>query len=380
MNAVVRPAFTSSKIRLMSGLVSKSATEFVEYLLRHPEQTTSIEMKDAFTRFTIDAIATTTFGMRVECMDNKNNGFYTWGRRATELGTLRVVLKVLMIRVFPTLARWFGMKFISEKYAKFLKNLVKENMADRKKLNLSRPDLIHFLTKASENNNGVEVTVDDIVAQVFESFFAGFDTSSTLMCYAAHEIAVNEDIQDKLRTEVDQCRRKGDGVISFEHLNGLKYLDAVVAEALRKYPPLPFTDRVCRKTFELPPAVPGADPVTIEPNMYITFPIYAMHNDPKYFPDPDKFDPERFNDDNKHNITPYTYMPFGIGPRICLGDRFAVMMIKTILANLIANFVLKTTKRTSIPLKFCKKSLSMGVEDGFWLELKPREPCRVRLL
>ncbi|XP_046630321.1 cytochrome P450 9e2-like [Neodiprion virginianus] len=375
MNAVIRPAFTSSKIKFMSELVSETATDFVAYLLRHPEQTSSIEMKDAFTRFTADAIATAAFGLRVNCMEDKNNAFHTWGKRATDLSSSLVLSKIILFRVCPRLSRWWGMSLISEKSAKFFKDFVKENLASRKKLNIARPDVIHLLSQASKKNDGIVITVDDVIAQAFNSFFAGFDTSSTLMCYTAYELAVNPDIQDRLRDEIDRCLRDNRGIISYESLNDMKYLDAVVAEALRKYPPLPFTDRICRKSFELPPALPGIDSFTLQPNMVVYFPIYAIHHDPKYFPDPEKFDPERFNKVNKAKITPYTYIPFGVGLRVCLGDRFALMSIKLILAHLLAEFVLKPTSRTPIPLRFSKKSLTMGVEDGFWLELLPRKSC-----
>ncbi|XP_048510596.1 cytochrome P450 9e2-like [Athalia rosae] len=375
MNAVMRPAFTSSKIKFMSELVSEIATDFVAYLSRHPEQTSSIEMKDAFTRFTADAIATASFGHRVECMENRNNAFHAWGKEATDLGTVSVLSKIIMFRAFPRLTRWLGLSLISEKSAQFFKDLVKENLANREKHNLTRPDVIHLLTQAGKKDDGLEITVDDVIAQSFNTFFAGFDTSSTLMCYSAYELAVNPDVQDRLRREVDHFLNEGAGVITYDSLSEMKYMDAVVAEVLRKYPPLPFTDRICRKSFELPPALPGVDAFTLEPNMVVYFPIYALHHDPKYFPEPEKFDPERFSKENKSKIIPYTYLPFGIGPRTCLGDRYALMNIKMILAHLIAKFVLKPTPKTSIPLKFSTKSLTMGVEGGFWLELKPRELC-----
>jgi cytochrome P450 len=87
-----------------------------------------------------------------------------------------------------------------------------------------------------------------------------------------------------------------------------------IAESLRKYPPAGFTDRVCTKSFTLP----GTD-VVIEKGITVMIPMYPLHRDPEYFPNPNKFDPERFSDENKKNIKPYTYLPFGSGPHNCIG-------------------------------------------------------------
>lgn len=102
-------------------------------------------------------------------------------------------------------------------------------------------------------------------------------------------------------------------------------------------------------------------------------PIYGFHHDPKYFPEPEKFDPERFSDENKGDIDPDTYLPFGIGPRNCIGSRFALMELKTIFYYLVLNFSLEVTEKTQIPLKFDKNPIGLKTERGIWVALKPRK-------
>lgn len=102
-------------------------------------------------------------------------------------------------------------------------------------------------------------------------------------------------------------------------------------------------------------------------------PIYGLHHDPKYFKDPEQFDPERFNDENKPKIVPYTYMPFGAGPRKCIGYRFALLEIKILFFYLLRTYEIVTVEKTQIPVKMCKKALNMTPEDGLWLGLKRRE-------
>ncbi|XP_011705627.1 PREDICTED: cytochrome P450 9e2-like, partial [Wasmannia auropunctata] len=175
------------------------------------------------------------------------------------------------------------------------------------------------------------------------------------MCFIAHELAVNPNIQNRLREEVQQHLAEGNGEISYESLSKMSYMDMVVSETLRKYPPTVFIDRRCAKRYELLPSRPGCKNVIVEPGNILIFPVYAIHRDPKYFPNPDKFDPERFNEKNKDNILPYTYLPFGLGPRKCIGNRFALMETKILIAHLLQKFTLKTTEKTVEPIVYTKK-------------------------
>jgi len=103
------------------------------------------------------------------------------------------------------------------------------------------------------------------------------------------------------------------------------------------------------------------------------FPSYAIHHNPEYFPDPDKFDPERFSDEDKDNILSYTYLPFGDGPRKCIGNRFALMETKILIAHLLQKFTLKTTEKTVEPVVYNKKDFSLQPDGGFWICLEKRE-------
>jgi cytochrome P450 family 6 len=87
-------------------------------------------------------------------------------------------------------------------------------------------------------------------------------------------------------------------------------------ETLRKYPPVPFLTRECTKKY----TIPGTD-VTIEEGTLVVIPVIGLHKDQKYFPNPEKFDPARFREEMKSKRPQFTYLPFGEGPRICIGKR-----------------------------------------------------------
>lgn len=130
---------------------------------------------------------------------------------------------------------------------------------------------------------------------------------------------MNPDVQQKLYEEVCEVEKTLNGKpLPYDVLQKMKYIDCVISETLRHWPPAPMTDRVCVKDYEYDD---GETKFTFEKGMAFWIPIYSLHHDEKYFPNPNKFDPERFNDNNKDNILFGTFVPFGIGPRNCIVSR-----------------------------------------------------------
>ncbi|XP_012230909.2 cytochrome P450 9e2-like [Linepithema humile] len=374
MRNTLSPSFTASKMKFIYELISKCSSDFVDYLVEHPEICLAIETKQVFRRYTNDVIATAAFGIDVNSMKEQNNEFYTRGVEATAFfGGILAMLKIMFLRFFPRVSNLIGLSFFPSATSEFFKKIVGETIEAREKHGIIRPDMIHLLMQALDKENSHKMTLDDIVSQAFIFFLAGFDTSATLMCFIAHELAVNRDIQDRLREEVEQHFSEENDTISYESLSKMVYMDMVVSETLRKYPPVLLIDRLCVKNYELPPSQPGYKSVTVKSNDVMMIPVYGLHHDPKYFPSPQKFDPERFSDENKDNIFPYTYLPFGHGPRKCIGNRFALMETKLLIAHLLRKFIIKTTEKTVEPVVFDKKEFTLKPVGGFWIGLEKRK-------
>lgn len=125
-------------------------------------------------------------------------------------------------------------------------------------------------------------------------------------------------MQNKLFEEITEVESRLNGKkITYDQLQKMKYLDMVLSESLRKWPPIALTDRMCVKDY-----VYEEDGVkfVIKKGMMIAIPSISLHHDEKYFPNSNIFDPERFNEENKRSILKETYLPFGIGPRNCIGE------------------------------------------------------------
>ncbi|RZC39210.1 uncharacterized protein BDFB_009483, partial [Asbolus verrucosus] len=400
MRATLSPAFTGSKMKYMFPLISQSGERFVDHFLKKNEDIVTVEMKDTFTRFTNDVIANTAFGVECDSLEDRNNEFYLMGKEVTDFSGFWKKLKFVGYFLMPKVYKLFKVKLFSSEVADFFTRLVKSNIDSREKHGIVRPDMINLLMKArkdglkheeshpvqdtgfatvkeseiGENPKSakVEITDTDITSQALIFFFAGFDSVSSLMCFMSYELGVNPDVQERLIREVDATMEACNGKLTHEALLSMKYMDMVVWESLRKWPNSVATDRVCTKPYTIEAKTPDEKPLFLEKNTAVWVPIFALHRDPLYFPDPDKFDPERFSHENRENIKPFTYLPFGVGPRSCIGARFAFLETKALFFYILSKFEIVPVEKTQIPLQLSRKHFNMTAEGGFWFGLKRR--------
>nr|XP_012223632.1 PREDICTED: uncharacterized protein LOC105672931 [Linepithema humile] len=372
VRTLLSPAFTSSKMKTMFQLMSDCGANFADFLVNLPSDKSIIEMKNCFTRYTNDVIATCAFGISVDSMRNPDNEFYVYGKEATSFDTVRTI-KFYLVRSMPYITKMLGLKFVNDHIGRFFKNLVRSMIQTRDEQNIVRPDMLQLMMESrGKRGPGKELTIEDMTSQAFIFFFGGFDTVSTLMCFAVHEIAVNPNIQAKLRDEIDQVLKTTNGDLTYEAVNGTQYLDAIINETLRVWPVAVFLDRICAQDFELPPALPGDKPFVIKKGRSVWFPVYGLHRDSKYFERPNEFDPDRFLDENRKNMNMAAYIPFGLGPRMCIGNRFALLETKVMIFHLLARCELKPCAKTTHPMRLNKASLTMLAEGGFWLKIEKR--------
>lgn len=397
MRSTLSPAFTSAKMRAMYTLMQETAEHFVEYFLLDDNDVIELEMKNIFSRYANDVIANCAFGIKCDSLNEKNNEFYAMGLTVTTpsgVNAVRGVAAALLPKVFEI----FKIPIFSKSVWNFFRNLITQTMSYREKENIFRPDMIHLLMEARkgrlkhedgktyEKDTGfataeesaigrsaskMELTDDVITAQALIFFLAGFETTSTLLSFLSYELALNPDIQAKLQEEVDEATKEGSQKLSYKQILSMKYLDQVISETLRKYPGGFIVVRQCVKDYKIEAERDNEKDFTVEKDCLITVPVSGIHRDPNYFPEPDRFDPDRFSDENKGNIVPGSYMPFGSGPRNCIGSRFALLEAKALTVSLMSRFDIVPVKRTTIPIKLAK-TMNLSVKNGFWLGFKKR--------
>lgn len=368
---LLSPAFTSSKMKSMFDLIVKCSKNFANYLSKQtPENNKMINTKDLFTKYTNDVIATCAFGVEIDSLTDPKNDFYVLGREATNLEGM--TLKIFLSRALPQVLKIFKIKIVSKKVADFFTNIVRSTVGMRDKKGISRPDMLQLMMNArNKESKHLKLDITEMTAQAFVFFFGGFDTTSTQMCIMAHELAINPDIQEKLQKEIDDVLKRFEGNLTYEIINEMPYLDAVFYEAMRRHTQVVVIERLCVKEFELPPALPGLKPFTIKPGMYVWISPGSIHRDEKYYKNPLKFDPDRYFS-KKVGINDVNNLGFGIGPRACIGNRFAILEIKILFFFLLAEFNLIPNHKTMKPLQYSKKNFSVSAEGGFWASIVSR--------
>ena len=170
---------------------------------------------------------------------------------------------------------------------------------------------------------------------------------------------MHPEIQDKLFEEIDALES-----IDHETIQDMAYLEAAIHENLRLYPSLIGQERICKKDVE----VKG---IKFKKGMAVKIPIYSAHHNPDFFPEPEVFKPERFLKENKDEIIPYTYIAFSGGPRICLGQRFAMVEMKIGISKILKKFRIEKCPETK--LEFLKGDMFLLNYHDVLLKLVPRD-------
>ncbi|MEM7314704.1 MAG: cytochrome P450 [Planctomycetota bacterium] len=213
-------------------------------------------------------------------------------------------------------------------FHQFIGEMIQARRSER-----SQDDLLSILLAARHEDSGAPLTEQEIKEEVLGMIIGGHETSSRALAWTWYELAKHPSVAAKLDEELD--RVVGDGELSVEHIPQLRYTRMVIDESLRLHPPFWFENRNAMEDVEL-----GGE--TIPKGSIVLFSRHALHRHPEFWGQPDTFDPERQNPDCPENSrTSCTQIPFGGGPRICIGINFAIMELVTIVAIVRQRFDLK---------------------------------------
>uniref|UniRef100_A0A336LW23 CSON002673 protein n=1 Tax=Culicoides sonorensis TaxID=179676 RepID=A0A336LW23_CULSO len=212
--------------------------------------------------------------------------------------------------------------------------------------------------------DGKPLTKSDIREEVDTFMFEGHDTTTSCLNFTIFHLAENPDVQEKVFDELKSIMGENpSNQPNYQQLQEMKYLEMVIKESLRLHPPV---SSIGRKTLE-PIQIQG---VTIPADIDLNIPIYAMHRNPEIFEDPDKFDPDRFLTFEQQNRNPYVYLPFSAGHRNCIGQKFAMLELKSILSTLVRNFRIISTEKTKRN-EYCIDIILRPI-GGLYVELQRR--------
>ncbi|XP_055696565.1 probable cytochrome P450 6a23 [Lutzomyia longipalpis] len=365
------PTFSSGKIKMMQETINAVAKELQNYLEPIAQRSEVVEIKDIMSRFTIDVIGSCAFGVECNSLKNPNAEFKRIGKRVFDYSGLEF-LRAYFLTMFPNLGRALRMKFNKEDVSEFFMRILRETTEYREKNNIKRNDFLSLLMQImktgkleGDDTELGKLTFNELAAQTFIFFVAGYETSSSAMTFALYELAQHQDIQDRARTEVQKILEKYNGEFTYDACMEMNYIDQVINESMRKHPIGDNLIRICIKDYN----VPGTKHV-IEKGTTVMVPVYGIHHDPQIYPDPEKFDPDRFTEENIKNRHPCAWLPFGEGPRNCIGMRFGMMQTRVGLGHVLTKYRVKTSPKTQIPYVADPHINVLSSKGGMWLKLE----------
>jgi cytochrome P450 family 6 len=400
LRSKLTPTFTSGKMKMMFSLMNECAEELRNFLEGPASRNEDLEIKEIMSKFTTDIIGSCVFGLKCNAINDPNSEFRNMGRRVVE-PSLNTVIRMLLSILIPIL----GIRILPWEVTQFFITAVRETMRYREQHNVVRNDFMQQLiqlknegrvrddddgdddevdkadikkevstlctplSERAESNMADSIVFTDsrLASQAFIFFLAGFETSSTTLSFCLYELAVNPAIQTKLREEIDATLEKFGGQITYDAVQGMKYMGQVIDETLRKHPPLSNINRIVTQPYTIPDTT-----AELEKGVRVIIPIYAIHHDPCYYPEPDRFDPERFSDEAKSSRPHFTFLPFGEGPRNCIGMRFGLLQTKVGLTVLLSNYEFGVCEKTKQPMELNPKSFITTAKGGIWLKISQR--------
>ncbi len=242
--------------------------------------------------------------------------------------------------------------------------IIQRFIDERRQSSEDKGDLLSMLLQARDDD-GSGMDDKQLHDELMTIFLAGHETTAMNLTWTWYLLMQHPEIMTRLKTEVDSVL--GDRPATMADLPKLKYTDMVVKESMRLYPPAPSVGREPIHDVQL-----GG--YTIPKGALLTLSIYGLHRNPKVFPNPEVFDPERFSPENEKSIPRYGYLPFGAGPRVCIGNSFALMEARLILATMVQQADLSLVPGQKI---VPKQLVTVRPANGIEVKVKLRETDRI---
>ncbi|XP_046563336.1 cytochrome P450 3A29-like [Haliotis rubra] len=368
----ISPTFTGVKLRRMCGAINDCARTLTTNFAKVMGKDAGVNMKQYFGAFSMDVICQTAFGIKVDSQTDFNHPFVVHAKTLFQPTKLAVVSSALSDAV-PALGPVFnklGLGLFPQKSVAFFETITGEMMKQRrndKTHHQEGTDFLQMMMDASieEGNDDKSadgqtvkhsvrhLSTEEIVAQCILFFVAGYETTASTLTFISYNLAMNQDAQGKemLRNEEP----------NYDNIGKLKYLDNVITETLRLYPPAFVIDR----TVSEPTQIKG---LTFSKGQDIFIPVMAIHRNPELYDDPDSFKPERFEDQDKT----VAFQAFGFGPRACIGMRLALVEVKVALVNVLRAVKFDRMPDTPEVLTFAQNPTILQPDKDIILKVSPR--------
>ena len=377
VRSILTRTFSSKKLRMMSPLIEERCKRLRNKLAAVSDTDSSIDVMEPFSIFTMEVILATAFSRDIHLEGDKEHPLMkaaTGYVKSRQIGNSLAMERLIMfmshfswskpilkylIRITKTAQDW---KFLEESALK----LIEDRRNTMITVGDTAQDLLRLMLEAHDENaetkSNAYLSNEEIAGSIITFILAGYETTKSTLGYTAYLLALNPTIQDKLIREINEYYEINPDSSLYDAAENIEYVTMVLYESLRLFPPALRTTRDCNQTCAV------TDELIIEKGTMIIFAIHALHRNAEYWPNPDKFDPERFNPRNEKSYPTFAYLPFGEGPRQCIAKRLALLEAKMALVTILKDFKFKRTTDTEEPLDLCV-GITMTPRNGINLSI-----------
>lgn len=421
MRSVFTPTFTSGKIKMMYKIMDACVDDLImahRDRLRELEDgkvTGHMDARAVMGAFAMGSALCNFYGVSLERdksedIDPDALTKDNFAKRSTEALTQSYARFVASHLVPQCIMRFFNIPLIGEKRLGFFSDQAERIIERRKKSDRRYNDFLQLLLEArsdeklekaasdeKEKHHALEIdavtqgdirasktrpskiqlTKDEVKVSTMMLMMVATETTSVLLSNTIYLLAHHPDIQEELYREVMRARVNMDEInnsnqvsefrFDYDALTSCEYLDCVVAESLRLMSPVIALDREASEDYY----IEDYD-VWIPKGQVVYLSFYSIMRDPDYWPEPLKFDPERFRPENRHKIVPGSYCPFGVGPRSCIGFRFSLTEAKIALSKCICEFQYMPAPGTKYPPDPKRPSYIQNESENMLVNYRPR--------
>ncbi|KAH9523612.1 hypothetical protein Btru_040452 [Bulinus truncatus] len=365
VRTIMSPSFSIAKIKSMSGIVDRCAQRLAEHVLKYAEDGVPWEAKRLLGAYAIDVVTSSGFSIDVDSVSNTDEPFSSHGRSLFDFDQSFKILCFLagsFPAVMSPFAKLFGIgsfrKDDMEFFDKSIKHMLRQRKAEEGHVSDMLQNLLEAESEVVTGEGKSKLTPEEIVAQGIMLFIAGYETASSTLQFLLYELATHKEVMEKMTAEIDDVI--GGQEPTYDLCQNLKYMEAAVNETLRMYPPLSVLTRECSKPTKL-------FNLDLPAKTAVVIPMYNLQRDPEFWKNPNEFNPDRFLEGSPSYkaYNPFTFLPFGVGPRLCVGMLLGLLETKLALVHILKR--VSVTKATPEVLKL----------NDFTMVLQPSVPIKL---
>ncbi|KAL5277984.1 hypothetical protein ACFFRR_002929 [Megaselia abdita] len=366
--AELLPSLTPAKIKSYYPVIKSVCSKLTNHIQdNEQEYKNCVDATDLLTKFTGEVMCDIVWGLQAGAFTTKDDsGFMKMSHKL--VGDFFTALgRYLTSTSFPILKWFMNIQFVKKDTADFFRNLSK--LAIESRMNgKERNDFLQFMINLQDKKH---ITHDQFVSRQLIFVFDGIDTTAVIATHILLFVARDKAIQRRLRQIISETAEE-DGFMDCDVLQNLTFLDNIVNESLRIFTPVATgLSKYCTKPYHY--IGDNGKALTLKPKDLVVLPTYSFHMDSDYYDEPEKFKPDRFNEENggvKKFKDAGVFFPFGAGPRICIGMKIAIILCKAAIVELVRNFDIEVHEKTRKDNLCDPTSVIMKLDGGIHLKLK----------